>query len=205
MENYENYTDEELIVRIRDGEKEISDYLISKYKMLVRGKVNSMFILGGDKDDLIQEGMIGLYKAIRDYDFARDAAFITFADICVSRQLYTAIQSSQRKKHTPLNNYISLYGAGNQDEEDGIFLVNALSTMADRNPEEIMMDKALVDEIEEIIDNELSSLEKQVIRLFLTGMSVTDIAKTLSRDSKSTDNALQRAKQKIKKELAKRE
>ena len=110
MLDYGQVTDEELIVRLRDGEKQITDYIMDKYKNLVRSKAGSMFILGADRDDLIQEGMIGLFKAIRDYDCGRDASFFTFAELCISRQMYTAVQASRRKKHAPLNTYISLYG-----------------------------------------------------------------------------------------------
>ena len=105
--DYEQYTDEELIVRLRDGEEKITDYIMDKYKNLVKSKAKSMYILGADREDLIQEGMIGLFKAIRDYDIGRDASFFTFADLCVSRQMYTAVQAAGRKKHSPLNTYIS--------------------------------------------------------------------------------------------------
>ncbi|MBO6016184.1 MAG: sigma-70 family RNA polymerase sigma factor, partial [Lachnospiraceae bacterium] len=103
MEQYRSYTDEELLSRLRDGEPEITDYLMEKYKHLVRSKARTMFILGADNEDLIQEGMIGLFKAIRDYDSGRDASFYTFAELCIARQMYTAIQASGRKKHMPLN------------------------------------------------------------------------------------------------------
>ena len=108
---YSNYNDEELIVWLRDGEESVTEYLMNKYKNLVRSKAKSMYILGADSDDLIQEGMIGLFKALRDYDIGRDASFLTFADLCVSRQMYTAVQASKRQKHIPLNTYVSLYGS----------------------------------------------------------------------------------------------
>ena len=107
--SYEQYTDEELILRLREGEEQITDYIMEKYKNLVKSKAKSMYILGADREDLIQEGMIGLFKAVRDYDTGRDASFSTFADLCVSRQMYTAVQAAGRKKHAPLNTYISLY------------------------------------------------------------------------------------------------
>ena len=204
MKEYQHYTDEELIVRIRDGEKEIADYLIGKYKNLVLKKVHSMYILGGDSDDLIQEGMIGLYKAIRDYDFGRDASFFTFAEICVSRQLFTAVSASQRKKHIPLNNYISLNGFDDNNENGGgeNSLVDVLSSLTEKSPEQLMLDRAVIDEIEQVIDNDLSQLEKECIRLYMTGLGISEIAKVLGRDDKSTDNALNRAKQKIKKAVS---
>ena len=118
-EFYGQSTDEELIHRLREGEEAVMDYICEKYKPLVRSKAKSMFILGGDNEDLIQEGMLGLFKAVRDYDSGRDASFYTFADLCISRQLYTAVQASRRKKHIPLNNYISLYGdVGERDSEE---------------------------------------------------------------------------------------
>ena len=107
-EKYEDLTDVELIIRSREGQSDITDYLMEKYKDLVKVKARSMYILGADNDDLIQEGMIGLFKAIRDYDAGRDASFYTFAELCISRQIYTAVQASRRQKHIPLNNYISL-------------------------------------------------------------------------------------------------
>ncbi|MDE7015141.1 MAG: sigma-70 family RNA polymerase sigma factor, partial [Kineothrix sp.] len=106
---YGQCSDEELILRLRDGEENITDYIMEKYKNLVKSKAKSMYILGADSDELIQEGMIGLFKAIRDYDSGRDASFFTFADLCISRQMYTAVQASRRQKHAPLNSYISLY------------------------------------------------------------------------------------------------
>ncbi|MDE6975098.1 MAG: sigma-70 family RNA polymerase sigma factor, partial [Lachnospiraceae bacterium] len=117
--NYEDCGDEELILRLRDGEEAITDYIMDKYKNLVRSKAKSMYILGADRDDLIQEGMIGLFKAVRDYDAGRDASFFTFADLCVSRQMYTAIQAAGRQKHTPLNTYISLYAGSTEQDGDG--------------------------------------------------------------------------------------
>ena len=138
MEKYSDYSDEELIIRYREGEQQIVDYLMEKYKNVVRSKAGRMFILGADKDDLIQEGMIGLFKAVRDYDSGRDASFYTFADLCISRQMYTAIQAANRKKHTPLNSYISLYK--NQEETDmESELIGAIRNSSERNPEEILM------------------------------------------------------------------
>ncbi len=116
MPDLEQATDEELIVRLRDGEQQITDYIMEKYKNLVRNKAGSMYILGADRDDLIQEGMIGLFKAIRDFDSGRDASFFTFAELCISRQMYSAVQAAGRMKHIPLNSYISLYGNGRSME-----------------------------------------------------------------------------------------
>lgn len=200
--DYEQYTDEELIVRLRDGEEKITDYIMDKYKNLVKSKAKSMYILGADREDLIQEGMIGLFKAIRDYDIGRDASFFTFADLCVSRQMYTAVQAAGRKKHSPLNTYISLYSNPPEKEggEEGE-LVNSLISKADLNPEDLLIDKENVELIEKTIEKELSSFEKQVLDLYLTGMGYQQIARVLGKDDKSTDNALQRIKTKLKKAI----
>lgn len=198
---YNRYSDEELIVRLRDGEEQITDFIMEKYKNLVRSKAKTMYLLGADSEDLIQEGMIGLFKAIRDYDSGRDASFFTFADLCVSRQIYTAIQASRRQKHTPLNTYISLYGSTERGEVNGeeTELIDAIASGTDRNPEDLLIDKENVEDIEKIIEKELSSFEKQVLDLYLIGMKYTEIARVLGKDDKSTDNALQRIKIKLKK------
>ncbi len=202
--DFEKYSDEELIVRLRDGESPITDYIMDKYKNLVRSKAKSMYILGADREDLIQEGMIGLFKAIRDYDTGRDASFFTFADLCVSRQMYTAVQAAGRQKHAPLNTYISLYagrtenGAEQSEERE---LIDSVLSKAERSPEELFIDKENLELLEKIIDRELSSFEKQVLDLYLTGMKYSQIAKVLGRDDKSTDNALQRIKAKLKKQF----
>lgn len=199
LNRYKNHTDEELIVMLRDGEKPIMDYILEKYKNLVRSKANAMFILGADEEDLIQEGMTGLFKAIRDYDYGRDASFYTFADLCVTRQIYTAVTASGRKKHMPLNSYISLYS--DEDDEDNRPLEETISGESDGNPESQLIDRESVELIEHWIDTELSSFERQTLELYMTGMSYVEIAKILGKDDKSTDNALQRAKQKIRKLL----
>ncbi len=205
--DYEKYSDEELIVRLRDGEGAITDYIMDKYKNLVRRKAKSMYILGADREDLIQEGMIGLFKAIRDYDTGRDASFFTFADLCVSRQMYTAVQAAGRQKHAPLNTYISLYaGSSEQDGFGGgedFELIDSVVSRSERNPEELLIDKENVELLEKVMEKELSSFEKQVLDLYLTGMKYTQIAKVLGRDDKSTDNALQRIKSKLKKAILK--
>ncbi len=206
QKQYEQFSDEELIVRLRDGEEEICDYILNKYKNLVKSKAKSMFILGADNDDLIQEGMIGLMKAIRGYDSGRDASFQTFADLCISRQIFTAIQAAGRQKHAPLNTYISLYiGAAEKGEGEEWELIHSLVSPSDKNPEELLIEDENLERLERLIDKELSDFEKQVLDLFLTGMKYTQIAKILGKDEKSTDNALQRIKSKIRKQLQKSE
>ena len=200
--DYEVLSDEELIDRLRGGEAAIMDYICDKYKNLVRSKAKSMFILGGDSEDLIQEGMIGLFKAVRDYDMGRDASFLTFADLCISRQMYTAVQASKRQKHIPLNTYISLYSDSAEQEEKGEKqLLEALEDRTELNPEEAFLDKERVAYLEKVIESELSPFEKQVLDLYMTKMPTAQIAKVLGREEKSTDNALQRLKAKIRKLL----
>lgn len=199
--DYEQISDEELIDRLRNGEEQITDYICDKYKNLVRSKAKSMFILGGDNEDLIQEGMIGLFKAVRDYDSGRDASFYTFADLCISRQMYTAVQASKRQKHIPLNSYVSFYASANEGDREENSLLEALEDPAKLNPEEMFLDKERVAYLQQKIEQELSAFEKQVLDLYMTGMSYVQIAKVLGRDEKSTDNALQRLKSKIKRIL----
>lgn len=205
VQKYQNETDEMLIERLRDGERDITDFIMNKYKNLVRSKAKSMYILGADTEDLIQEGMIGLFKAIRDYDAGRDASFYTFAELCISRQMYTAVQASNRKKHMPLNSYISLYTTNENEggESFGEEFINFLGFEPVKNPEQLLIDKENVISLERKIEEELSAFEKQVLDLYLTGMSYSQIARVLGRDEKSTDNALQRIKNKIRKVIAK--
>ena len=172
---------------------------MEKYKGMVKAKARSMFLLGGDSDDLIQEGMIGLFKAVRDYDSGRDASFSTFAELCVSRQMYTAVQASTRKKHMPLNTYISLYGA--QGEAEEAELMNAIPADSEKSPEELFIDRENVEVLERTIEKELSAFEKQVLDLYITGMRTAQIARVLGRDAKSTDNALSRIRSKLRKAI----
>lgn len=200
--DYAPYTDEELIDRLRHGEDAIMDYICDKYKNLVRSKARSMFILGADSDDLIQEGMIGLFKAVRDYDMGRDASFFTFAELCISRQMYTAVQAAKRQKHFPLNTYISLdAGSTSQEGREESSLAELIADRAELSPEELVLDKERVTYLEKTIETELSDFEKQVLDLYMTGMSYSQIARVLGREEKATDNALQRLKTKIKKIL----
>lgn len=200
-QDYGKYADEELIIRLREGDNGIMDFIMEKYKNMVRNKAKVMFILGADNEDLIQEGMIGLFKAIRDYDTGRDASFHTFADLCVSRQMYTAVRASGREKHIPLNTYVSLYAGTVDGEEDGspVSLMDALQTDSGKSPEELLVDKESLEALENAIEESLSTLEKAVLDLYITGMRNAQIARVLGKDEKSTDNALQRVRTKMKK------
>lgn len=198
MCNYEMMTDEQLIRRLREGENEITDYIMDKYKHLVRKKAKEMYLLGGENDDLIQEGMIGLFKAVRDYDLTQDTSFYSFADLCVSRQMYTAIKASQRQKHIPLNSYISLYeGEDEAQEEKNPPLIETIQTVKDNNPEELFLNKEYLQTIEQELKERLSALENRVLHLHLLGMDYQTIAKLLDKSPKSIDNALQRIKAKM--------
>lgn len=200
---YAQYTDDELIDRLRRGESQIMDYLFDKYKNLVRSKAKSMFILGADRDDLIQEGMVGLFKAVRDFDCGRDASFYTFAELCISRQMYTAVQASKRKKHFPLNSSVSLDSQGESfdpsegSEKESPVLGERLSAKVGMSPEQLVLDRERMEYLEKAIEEELSEFERQVLDLYVTGMPTSQIAKVLGREEKATDNALQRLKAKI--------
>lgn len=202
MYDYSTCTDEELILRLREGEEAIMDYIMNKYKNLVRKHARNMYILGAEEQDLIQEGMIGLFRAIKDYDSGRDASFFTFADLCISRKMYNAIEASKREKHTPLNNYVSLYASNDDDSKDGkTMFMDLLSAGEISNPENLLIDRENVQRIEMLVEQELSSFEKQVFDLYITGMKYGQIAKVLGKDEKSTDNALQRIKNKLRKAI----
>ena len=194
-------TDDEMIMSIREGDKSLVEVLINKYKDMVRARAKSMYILGAEPEDLIQEGMIGLFKAVQDYDIGRDASFSTFAQLCISRQIYNAVQASKRLKHIPLNTYVSLYG-GDTDNESGdksTDLIENVPSKKDINPEEMFIDRENVETLEKKLEEVLSDMEKQVLELSMTGMGYVEIAKVLGKDEKSTDNALQRARGKVKK------
>ena len=194
MKQYDGIKDEELISRFKNGESEILDYLMEKYKNMVRKKARTMFLIGGENDDLIQEGMIGLFKAVRDYQPARDAAFQTFASICVDRQIYNAIQSSNRQKHQPLNSYISLSEQDGENEEH-------LGDNWGENPESIIIDQENVQDLEQEITATLSPMENQVLEYYLAGNGYGEIAQIMGKTPKSIDNALQRIRIKIREQL----
>jgi len=191
-------TDEQLIRDLRAGERKIIDYIMDKYKFLVKKKAKAMFLLGGENDDLIQEGMIGLFKAVQDYDENQEASFYSFADLCVSRQMYTAMEASKRQKHIPLNSYISLY-----DEGEDQPLIETIQSVKDRNPEEMFLDKEYLETIRSELEKSLSDLENRVFYLHMQGIDYQTIAKLLNKSSKSIDNALQRIKNKTEKIIEK--
>ena len=194
MKQYDGIKDVELIFRFKNGESEILDYLMEKYKNMVRKKSRTMFLIGGENDDLIQEGMIGLFKAVRDYQPDKDATFQTFASICVDRQIYNAIQSSNRQKHQPLNSYVSLSEQGGENEEH-------LGDTWVENPESIIIDQENVENLEQEITTTLSPMENQVLEYYLAGNGYGEIAELMGKTPKSIDNALRRIRTKIKEQL----
>ncbi|MCR5747499.1 MAG: sigma-70 family RNA polymerase sigma factor [Lachnospiraceae bacterium] len=194
-------TDEEIIENIRDGRRDGTDEVFDRYKDVVRSIASSMYLIGGETEDLIQEGMIGLFKAVREYDPGRDASFGTFARLCITRQIYSAVKASGRKKHIPLNTYVSLYGQTRTDDESGntVEMVETLVAGDGTNPEEVILSKEKSDELENAIENDLSAFEKNVLELFVTGMSYSEIADVLGKNEKATDNAIQRIRGKLRK------
>lgn len=192
---YQNQTDEMLIEALRDGRPDIMDYIMEKYKYLVRKRAKAMFLIGGDTDDLIQEGMIGLFKAIRDYRKEKDVSFFHFADICITRQIYHAVESSQRKKHQPLNSYISLNVE--VGEEGSETFLDFQKSFENADPEQLLIDKENVKAIQEKMKHNLSSLEQQVLGFYLSGMNYRQIAEALEKEPKTVDNALQRIRGKF--------
>lgn len=188
MNCYGQFSDEQLIERLRNGETEISDYLMEKYKGLVRKKARAMYLIGGDTDDLIQEGMIGLFKAVQDYRPDRESSFQTFASLCVERQIYSAVKNSTRQKHIPLNSYVSL----SEDAETG-----ALEGLWSENPEALIIDRENTGSLEKQISRTLSPMENKVLAYYLKGYSYVQIAELMEKEPKSIDNALQRIRGKI--------
>lgn len=200
MGKYGELTDEQMIRCIQSGDQEAVDYLLNKYKDIVRKKAKTLFLIGGEKEDLIQEGMIGLYKAIRDYQMEKDNKFYTFADLCISRQMYSAINASQRKKNLPLNTYISLYTpiTGAQEEnEEAPALMDTMQHDREQNPEVLIIDQENTSLIEDMLQQRLSPLERQVLELYMQDFKYIAIAKQLNKQPKSIDNALQRIKMKL--------
>lgn len=195
--NYSKFTDEELIARLRGGETEIADYIMEKYKPLVRKKTNVMYLIGGEPEDLIQEGMIGLFKAVRDFNLEKEVSFFTFAELCISRQLYSTLEASNRKKHIPLNTYISF---SVQEEVEGANLEDLIADEA-LSPEQMLIEQERREEFQQRLEEKLSPMEKKVLYLYLEGNNYTQIGKIMNKPPKSIDNALQRIRGKIKKDM----
>lgn len=194
---YHSFTDEELVNLQHQGNLEVTDYIMEKYKNLVRKKARAMYLIGGDNDDLIQEGMIGLFKAVRDFDPEKDSSFYSFAKLCISRQIYSAIEASKRQKHIPLNNYISFYADSQDVDGEGVPLLDILQSITNKNPEDLIIDKENVNMIEYGLESSLSEFEKKVFELYAAGISYVEIAEILEKSPKSVDNGIQRIKSKL--------
>jgi RNA polymerase sporulation-specific sigma factor len=196
--------DEEVVEFAREGDETALEYLINKYKNFVRAKARSYFLIGADREDIIQEGMIGLYKAIRDFRLDKLSSFRAFAELCITRQIITAIKTATRQKHIPLNSYVSL-NKPIYDEDSDRTLLDVLSGSRITDPEELIISREEFDDIEEKMGEILSSLEWKVLMSYLEGKSYQEIAEDLHRHVKSIDNALQRVKRKLERYLEKRE
>lgn len=194
MGRYKYIRDEELVALAKDGDEEAQEVLFGKYKTLVKAKTRPYFIAGADQEDIVQEGMIGLYKAVRDFDGERNISFYHFAELCVTRQILTAVKLSLRQKHVPLNTSVSLNG-GTGDEEKGFF--DLLSDVKVQSPEEVFFDRESIGDIEGKLEEVLSELELKVLKLYLEGKSYVEIGEALGRDEKSVGNSLQRVRRKM--------
>lgn len=201
---YQVLVDEEVVEFAREGDDAALEYLINKYKNFVRAKARSYFLIGADREDIIQEGMIGLYKAIRDFRMDKLSSFRAFAELCITRQIITAIKTATRQKHIPLNSYVSL-NKPIYDEDSDRTLLDVISGSKITDPEELIISREEFDDIEEKMGEILSSLEWKVLMSYLEGKSYQEIAEDLKRHVKSIDNALQRVKRKLERYLEKRE
>lgn len=193
--NYDTLSDNEIIARISQKDDEAIEYMMKKYGGIVKREVRTVYIIGAETEDLVQEGMIGLFKAIRDYDADKGASFSTFATLCIRRQINTAINNSNRKKHIPLNTYISIYI---ENEDYGYEIEDNLENENQAaNPENMILAKEQSKAFDELIEKRLSVYEKKVLRLYLEGLSYQEIALRLDKTEKSVDNALQRIRKKL--------
>ena len=199
--NFEDLTDEAVAELARNFDGDALEYLLNKYKNFVRAKARSYFLIGADREDIVQEGMIGLYKAIRDFRPSKMASFRAFAELCITRQIITAIKTATRQKHRPLNSYVSLNKPA-YDEESDRMLIDVLSSVKVSNPEDIIIGQEDYSTIESKMGKLLSPLEMQVLRKYIEGKSYFEVADELGRSVKSVDNALQRVKNKLEKLIA---
>ena len=198
---FEDKLEEEIVIEAKNGNVRAQEYVISKYESFVKAKSKSYFLIGADKEDIYQEGMIGLYKAIRDFNYEKSTTFKAFAELCITRQIITAIKTATRQKHIPLNTYISLNKPVSEDDSERT-LLDIISSMKITDPEELIISKEKKKYIEGEISKVLSDLEKEVLQSYLDGKSYQEIACDLDRHAKSIDNALQRVKRKLEKCLS---
>lgn len=196
-EKLKDMSDEELVELIkRENNKEALEFLLDKYKEIVNMKVGKYFIIGAERDDMVQEGMIGLYKAVKNFENGKQSSFKSFANICIERQMITAIKTSNRQKHIPLNSYLSLNSSAGDDEDEGKDLMDIFDANLVEDPLDTITKKEYYKKIEITIDKSLSNFEKQVLRRFINGESYEQIATKLDTQVKSVDNAIQRIRKK---------
>lgn len=200
-ENYSNMKDEDLIRKIKSGDNNALDYLLKKYQEVVNMKVSRYFIIGAEKEDIIQEGLIGLYKAIKSFDPEKQNSFKSFANLCIERQLITAIKSSNRQKHMPLNSYLSLNMSAYDDYDDDTSIYDIFDANIIEDPLDTITKKEYYKSVENIIEKSLSTFEKNVLNELVNGSSYTAIAQKLDSPVKSVDNAIQRIRKKTMKNL----
>lgn len=200
LQRFEDLSDEKLIEEVHHGNTEALDYLITKYRLFVKAKARSYFLIGADKEDIVQEGMIGLYKSIRDFKGDKLSSFRAFAELCITRQIITAIKTATRQKHIPLNSYVSL-DKPIYDEESDRTLMDVITSSDSEDPVHLMINREEYSHLEEKIGEILSELEQQVLALYLDGQSYNEISEELNRHVKSIDNALQRVKRKLERHL----
>ncbi|BBF45195.1 RNA polymerase sporulation specific sigma factor SigH [Lachnospiraceae bacterium KM106-2] len=198
--DYGSYSDEQLLQMAKEDDRQAVDCLMERYKYLVRQKAHALFLIGGEEDDLIQEGMIGLYKALHDFKSDRNASFYHFASLCISRQIFSALKLNNRKKNYPLNTYISFYtpiGEESHSIGEDISLVDVMFPKSEQNPEELIIDQENTRRLKEELDKKLSEFERKVILFYVKGYSYTKIAEMMKKSPKSIDNALQRIRVKV--------
>ena len=197
IEQYKKMSDEELVLRYHNGDDGAAEFLVEKYKNLVRKESRAYFLVGGDNEDLLQEGMIGLYKAIRDYEAEKNVGFMSFASLCISRQIKTAVTKSQRMKNTPLNNYLSFDTPVTDEQGEDAVLLDVLPSTEEKNPENLLIAKEQYTQLFEEVYESLSKMENEVLECFMQGLSYSEIGKLLNKSPKAIDNAMQRIRNKI--------
>lgn len=196
FEDYEKLPDEELVELSAAGDKAATECILARYKNLVRARGRMYFLAGADREDIIQEGMIGLFKAMRDFDSTKLSSFRGFAELCIKRQIITAVKNANRQKHIPLNTYVSLSAPFYDEESEGV-MGELVADSPETNPENLVIRKEKAASMSDKIDESLSELEKKVLSLYLSGKNYQEIAEILGRSPKSADNALQRIRKKI--------
>lgn len=195
--HFMDHSDESVVKFVREDHDDALDYLMRKYKVLVEKKAKSYFLMGASRDDIVQEGMIGLFKAIRDYSFEKETSFYSFADLCITRQMISAVKASTRKKHMPLNKYVSLDKPVFDDDQDKTVLLELMPSKKSINPEDVYIGEENLHFIEDALAKKLSGFEREVLDQYVSGRSYVEIADMMDKTPKSIDNALQRIKKKV--------